>query len=208
MTLPGWAAAVMLAAACSAAQAATVPERAFEAELALLAGNARVLADPHTPPDDRPGLIARIRSTLGSLGLVGRTALQADARREDAFLVRLATLRRRFVHGSPAAFAADARRLAAHYPFDAAPFFIHHPSAVARQRGQAIYEHVCAGCHLHPAPQAPGAPPDLFVMARTDSRTETAARFLRGIHGDRTTALENPFSDAELADLIAYFRTN
>ena len=71
--------------------------------------------------------------------------------------------------------------------------------------GRATYERHCIGCHASPDARAANPAPDLFRMARTAAPDELIVRLLAGIHGDRMTSLENPFSDEEIASLAAYF---
>jgi len=48
---------------------------------------------------------------------------------------------------------------------------------------------------------------NLFEQARGSSFPEFLARMLVGVRGDRVTAIENPFSDREIVELIAYYRS-
>jgi hypothetical protein len=46
---------------------------------------------------------------------------------------------------------------------------------------------------------------NLVEEAKRMPREEFAARLLLGVRGDRSTAYRNPFSDLELASLVAYY---
>ncbi len=195
------------------AVAASEAGRDLRLEVALIAADARMLADPATPPRRREGLAERIRSGLGSLAVTARYAMQAagsqDAQRETQREAQLATaigeLRALFAAGTFPAFSRAADKLAAAYPVGLSYF---QPLTVTPGRlasGRAIYQRYCIGCHASPDPNAANPAPDLFRMAQTEPRDELIERLLAGVHGDRTTSLENPFSDEEIAGLAAYF---
>jgi len=64
-----------------------------------------------------------------------------------------------------------------------------------------------AGCHrVTPATDTSLPARDLFEQARHMARDEFAARLIVGVRGDLTTAYDNPFSDPELAALIASYQ--
>jgi mono/diheme cytochrome c family protein len=182
-------------------------------EVALVAADARVLSDPATPPRRREGLADRIRSSLGSLAITARYALQAagsqgarpDPGRDTQLVAAIGELRALFAAGTLPAFLRAADKLAAAYPVRLSYF---QPLTVTPGRvasGRAIYRRYCIGCHASPDPNAPNPAPDLFGMAKAEPRDELIERLLAGVHGDRTTSLENPFSDEEIASLAAYF---
>lgn len=199
-----WVAAAF-AAATFAAQAAGESDRALRVELALLAGNARDMAEPATPPSRRRALAERIRSSLGSIGMVVRYALQKNPERE-ALLAEVHALRGAFAARDIRGLIAWANRLKAVYPLDLS-YFVAAGAVPWRARlGRNIYDRYCAGCHFPSGSNPPNPAPDLFAMARTQPLDELAARMLGSVHGDRLTTLENPFSDEEIADLIVYLR--
>jgi len=185
------------------AQSAAAADRELGVQLALIAGDASMLVDPATPPQRRVALSARIRSSLGSLGMTARRAAEAEGRANPDLAAGIRALRALFAAGDFAAFLRQAGRLAATYAPDVSYF---EPLAVTPARleaGRSIYRQYCLGCHE--GPRSGGIAPDLFHMARTVPRKEFLARLLGGIYGDRTTGLANPFSDEELASLAAYF---
>ena len=183
--------------------------RDLRLEAALIAADARMLADPATPPGRRAGLAERIRSSLGSLAVTARYAIQAagprDSQRDAQLAAAISELRALFAAGTLPAFSRAADKLAAAYPIALSYF---QPLTVTPGRlasGRAIYRRYCIGCHASPDPNAANPAPDLFRMAKTEPRDELIERLLAGVHGDRTTSLENPFSDEEIASLAAYF---
>ena len=195
------------------ARAAWEAGRDLRLEVALIAADARIMVDPAAPPGRREGLAERIRSSLGSLAITARYALQAqgsqgaqqDVRRDAQLAAAIGALRALFAAGDLPAFSRAAAKLAAAYPVGLSYF---QPLTVTPGRvasGRAIYQRYCIGCHASTDPNAANPAPDLFRMAKTEPPAELIERLLAGVHGDRTTSLENPFSDEEIAGLAAYF---
>jgi mono/diheme cytochrome c family protein len=202
-----WALALFGLGCCLAqpARAASDAGRDLRLEVALIAADARLLADPATPPRRKQGLSERIRSSLGSLAIIARYAAQAGAVQEPQLPEAVADLRARFASGDLPGFAQAAAKVAADHPVDLRYFLPLRTGAPPVHAGRAIYERHCIGCHASPDARAANPAPDLFRMARTATPQELIVRLLAGIHGDRMTSLENPFSDEEIASLAAYF---
>lgn len=201
----GACALVLLGVASSAAALACAAPRDLDLELALIAGDARRLADPAISLQRKEALSERIRSSLGTLPITLRYAVQESGRAEPELAAATPALGALLSAGKLARFSALAARLAAEHPLDLSYF---RPLAITARRleaGRAIYERQCSGCHAHPDPQAALPAPDMFAMARTEPSAEFLVRLLGGIHGDRLTSLENPFPDEAIASLAAYF---
>jgi mono/diheme cytochrome c family protein len=100
---------------------------------------------------------------------------------------------------------AGLRALQDTHPFDARALL---PAEVTPERlrvGEAIHRQACAGCHDAPPADTRLPALNLFEEAKRMPREEFAARLLLGVRGDRSTAYRNPFSDLELAALIATY---
>ena len=187
------------------APGAVAADRRLSVQLALIAGDARMLADPATPPRRHEELSARIRSSLGSIGMTERYAAETAGHTDADLPAETRTLRALFATRNLIAFLRLANRLAAAYPVDTSSF---EPVAVAPSRletGRVIYRQYCLGCHTGTDPGAGARAPDLFSLAHNAPRKEFFARLLGGIYGDRTTSLANPFTDEALASLADYF---
>jgi len=187
------------------ARGAGAAYRELGVQVAMIAGDARMLVNPAAAPPRREALSARIRSNLGSLNMTARRAAEVEGQANPDLATRIRALRALLAAGDFAALSRQANQLAAAYPFDASYF---EPLVVTPARletGRSIYRQYCLGCHYSPESSDGNAAPDLFYMARTVPREEFFARLLGGIYGDRTTSLENPFTDEELASLAAYF---
>jgi len=189
------------------AQGASAAGRDLRLSLALIAGDARMLADPATPPQRKEGLSERIRSSLGSLAITVRYEVQASGRSDPQLAAGAGQLPALFAAGKVEEFARESARLAAAYPLDLSYFQPLAATARRIQAGRAIYRQYCIGCHANPDATAANPAPDLFRLARTEPRAALLARLLGGVHGDRMTSLENPFTDEAIASLAAYFIT-
>lgn len=204
----GWAlitAALLVASAPAGANGEHA--RRLQVELAVMQGDTKLLVDPATPPLRRQGLRQRIRSSLGTLGMLARYAAQEDRGRQPVPTKEIASLRALFAAGNMLAFARRLDRIQAGQPLELSGFLPLTASPARLRTGQSIYQRLCIGCHQNPDRTQPNPAPDLFSMAAVMPHAEFIARMLGGIHGDRTTTLQNPFSDEEIASLTAFFRS-
>lgn len=192
-------AAALLAAAVSPTWAAGEHERRLAAVLVVLAGDARRLTEPAIGERDRSAVRARLHGGLAVLGLLFREAGHAPP-------VEPAALRQLLDAGQPQALASRLGQLTERYPLDLGALHPVAPTPARRQLAQRLHQTYCAGCHDRPDP---GSAMPLYVlqeMAATMPLREFAARLLTSVRGDRMTSLANPFSDDELALLLAHYR--
>lgn len=185
------------ACCCAAVQAAGEYERRLAGELAIMAGDVRRLAHEENGPLERQGLVKRLAGALSSLPLLLRRA-NANPNAVVALRASLATQDWRRLSS---ALADLARR----YPFDARSLLASTPTPEMLRLGASIHQTTCAGCHDAAAGDSLLPAKNLAAQLRTMPRQEFAARLLLSVRGDRTAALRNPFSDFELAALIAYY---
>lgn len=181
-------------------------DRTLRVDVAVLQGDARLLADPATPPIRRTGLKARIASTLGTLEMTARERNNSTPLNQIR-LPAVAALRADFRHGSPQRFLRSATSLATTLPLDTTYFTPLVITPLRAKIGEDIYRKLCIGCHQYTDQHAANPAPNLFAMARSTPSTEFVARMLGGIHGVPRTTLKNPFSDEEIASLMVYFST-
>ena len=209
-----WLAAAVFAAAAFLASAAHADEsaRRFSVQLAIIAGDARLLTQPNLPENRRQGLRTRIASELSTLRLAAREYLVFLGHSDPALLRDVDSLRAAFATARSDAAARRMLRMAAllarRYPLDLAGLHPNHATPQARADGRAIYRTLCMGCHAHPDSGADNPAPDLFREARTLPEREFIARLLGGVRGTPVIALENPLSDQQIAGLAAYLRTS
>lgn len=188
-----------LAAACCCAtvQAAGEHERRLAAELVVMAGDTRRLQSGAGGPLEREGLVKRVNGALSSLPLL--------LRRANGDPLPVVALRAPSARGDWRGLAAELAKLKRHYPFAARALLPVAPTPEMRALGASIHETTCAGCHDAASGDSLLPAKNLALQLKSMPREEFAARLLLGVRGDRTTGLRNPFSDYELAALIAYY---
>lgn len=194
-----WA-AVCWSAATQAGAAGPEHSRRLAAELTVMAGDVRRLQLERPGPQERQGLEKRLAGALAALPLSLRRA-GGDA--GAAVELRVLHERRDWT-----GFGTLLQALRQRHPFDARPFLAVAPTPALTRRGAEIHRTVCAGCHDAPPSDdallpAKRLPDQLASM----SREEFAARLWLGVRGDKATAFANPFSERELAALIAWYAT-
>ncbi len=202
LLLAGFAAAVPLPSAANAAGAA---ERRVAAEILIMKGDARRLAEPVTKPQHRKGLATRLQGALATLPL-----LIAAARDENPGLPAppaglVERLRAALAAGDAGGLEGLLTDLADRYPFRATGLLPPDTRPAAIARVSQIYEDYCAACHAQPdlSPERPAW--NLFDMTAMFPPREMAARLVVGVKGENLMALENPLTDAEISGLLALF---
>ena len=177
------------------------------AELLVITADVRKLKDASLSKKQRVGLAARINGGLAGLPLMMRLADQERLRQTEGRGTIVGRLRSSLQKNELAAFLATAAILIEHYPFRATGILPLKSSPTRVRRGKNIHEEHCAGCHDAPDLDVERPAFNLFRQARTITQFEFAARLVIGVRGDRTTGIDNPFSDEELAALFAYYRS-
>ncbi len=180
-------------------------ERRLRVEIAILHGDTKILIDPATPPLRRQGVRQRIRSSLGTLGMLARYAVQEGRPPPPGLRKQVADLRALFASKNIRAFARRLDQLKSSQPLDISDFLPLTATPLRLRTGQSIYQSLCMGCHQNPDPTQPNPAPNLFSMAALMPRDEFVARMLGGIQGVHLTTLQNPFSDEEIASMTAFF---
>lgn len=185
---------------CAAAvQAGNDTERRLAAELVVMSGDVRILIAGKSGPQERKGLILRLQGGLSSLPLLLRRAGSSPE--------LVAAMRTDLARENWRTLAASLESLMRRHRFNATRLLSQRPTPKALALGAAIHRDTCATCHdvdwgdtLLPAKILSA---QLAIMPRE----EFAARIWLGVRGTRETAYANPFSDDELAALIAYYST-
>lgn len=185
------------ACCCAAVLAAGEHERRLAAELVVMAGDTRRLMANEGGPLERDGLVKRVNGALSSLPLLLR---RASGDPMSVIAMRASTSRGDW-RGLAAALATLKRR----YPFDARSLLATEPTPEMLALGASIHRATCAGCHDVASGDSLLPAKNLAAQLKAMSREEFAARLLLGVRGDRMTGLRNPFSDFELAALIAHY---
>jgi mono/diheme cytochrome c family protein len=174
-------------------------EQRLAAEIMIMAGDARRLVQEVVPPLERSGLEQRLAGGIASLPLTLRRIggdistlsdlrLMASQRDWQTMLERLNDLQHR-------------------YPFDARRLLTAAPTREVVALGASIHRSTCAGCHESPGTADQLLPAkNLAAQMQSMPAAEFAARLWLGVRGTHETAYANPFSEAELAALIAWYR--
>ncbi len=176
------------------------------AELVVLQGDLERLRRESLPAPWRRGLEARIRGSLALLPLLLRLADQERGR--TPLVVTSAGLAGLLERRGLAALGGRLDDLAARYPFPATGILPAEPTPRRLATARRLHRELCAGCHAGAGPPEGIERPalDLFRQARSMSPREFAARLVTGVRGDAVTGIDNPFTDEELAALVAYYR--
>ncbi len=169
------------------------------AEIAILAGDARRLIQETLPPLERTGLEQRLAGGLASLPVALRRA------GGDASVVP--PLRTAVGQRDWPTVRTQLNALQRRHPFATAQLLGAAPTRDALALGESIHRSTCAGCHDTPANDDRLLPAkNLAIQMHSMPPEEFAARLWLGVRGDRRSALANPFSAAELAALIVWYR--
>jgi len=174
------------------------------AELQVLIGDLGRLEQPALPEKQVRGLKARIRGTLAALPLLLRLADQEQGR--APIPMSAGKLVESFGAGPDAGLQRRLRMLAERYPFRGTGIL---PASASPRRlslARELHQTLCAACHDTPDLDRERPAFNLFLQARSMPLREFAARMLVGIRGDAVTGVDNPFTDEELAALIAFYR--
>lgn len=179
-------------------------QRRFAVELALLAGDSRLLVEENLSAEKRQWIEGRITSSLNILPLLARYYLQEAGLDENSPLDQVEDLKRHPI-GSDTLFKAAgamSQRFPIRFPVD-----LKQPlDSLTRYQTVSDYQQLCLGCHIAPAPDASVVIGNFGAFARSMPDDEWLARLLGGLRGDSYTAYENPFSDAEISGFYRYIR--
>lgn len=177
------------------------PVRLAAAEILVMAGDARRLAEEPLPPLHQRGLRDRLLGAASGLPLLLRLAGQPpepgamEALRAAIAADDLVTLRR------------DLEALAARVPLDTAGVLPADHRPRARRLARALHDGLCASCHDgQPADTDDLLPAeDLFQAARAMPLREFTARLMIGVRGDTLTGFAQPLTDSDLAALLGFY---
>lgn len=162
-----------------------------------MAGDVRRLAAGEGGPREREGLVMRLDGALSSLPLMLR---RANADPKPVVVLRASLVRRDW-----RAVAAGLAALRRQHCFDARPLLSGAATPEMLALGASIHQTTCAVCHDAATADTLLPAKNLATQLKTMPREEFAARLLLGVRGDRTTSLRNPFSELELAALLAWY---
>jgi cytochrome c553 len=175
-------------------------------ELLVITGDARRLAEESPRELHRKGLADRIRGGLSGLDLMLRLADEEQGKEARSYASEVIALREALTANDLAALRALASDLLTAHPFRASGILPARATPERLERGKALHEELCAGCHDTPDTQVERPAYNLYEEARSLPALEFAARMTLGVRGDRVTGIDNPLSDEQIASLIAWYR--
>lgn len=181
----------------TAARAEDAHQRRVAAELVVIGGDLRRLIHEPVGPRERQGLEQRLAGALSSLPLA--------LRRGGADAAPVGELRMAVKQRDWRAMATGVEMLKRRHPFDARRLLGAEPTPAVLALGASIHKTTCASCHDAPWGDVLLPARNLATQLKSMPAEEFAARLLLGVRGDKTTALANPFSEGELAALIAWY---
>lgn len=168
------------------------------AELLVLAGDARRLANDPIGAQERAGLNDRLKGALAYLPLLLRRA------GGDAQVV--ASLREMLARNDLQQFGRIAKGIALRYRFMPG-WMSRKPDRDLIARGAELHREFCSACHEAGWGDIRLPAKQLKRLASVQSGEEFGARLWLGVRGTREVAYANPFDDEELAALFVYYRS-
>lgn len=193
----GWVLACSSATAQPSAYGDDHPRR-LAAELVVMTGDVRRLVTEQQGPLEKMGLEKRLAGALSSLPLLLRRAGENHA--------DVGNLRKLLAKRDWAALSKSLGALKQRHPFDAHMLTDVKATPSLLDLGATIHKTTCGACHDLPGDTDTLLPAkNLSAQLRSMSRGEFAARLLLGIRGNKSTALANPYTESELAALIAWY---
>lgn len=176
------------------------------ANLTVLTGDIKMLEKPDLDRRHEKGLADRIRGQLSNLSLLLRLADAESGQPTRDYSANIAAI----------SYALDSRQLSLafppldelqeKFPFEVVGLLSSWRNPESRKLGRAIHEKYCAGCHDDPDLEVERPAYNLLAQGVAQPAEEFAARMVIGIRGDRMVGGDNPFTDAELSALIAFYR--
>ena len=171
-------------------------------ELLVLLGDIDRLQRMDPDVQQARGLHDRIAGMLSGLPLLLRLADQETERVNTASDIQ--RLRSLLVDRQWALLAEAVAALSSRYPLQSNTFLTQ-VSPVRLRSALHHHQSLCAACHDFPHQQSERPPFNLYQQAKQLPKVEFTARMLVGIRGDVMSGLGNPFTDEEIAALIALY---
>lgn len=187
-------------------------QRRFTVELALVAGDSRLLAEQNDASSNKISkqkqqwIQSRLISSVNQLPLLARYFQQEKGTSTPSLLKQLQALKQQL--NNPTALRQQSLSLSKQYPVIFSLSLPQPLTAKTRKTVISRYNRLCLGCHFGPAGEKSVVIGDLASFARSMDNSEWLARLIGGLHGDAYTGLENPFSDQDIAQLFGYIRSN
>ncbi|MBC8212208.1 MAG: hypothetical protein H8E21_14190 [Gammaproteobacteria bacterium] len=181
-------------------------QRQFSVELALLAGDSRLLIEGGLSDQKRAWIEQRVQGQLNILPLLARYYLQHSGGVDNHLPGQLRELQHLRHH--PSQLHQQALALSQLYPVDLAFDLSRSLKPAALQAVTELYNSLCLGCHVLPSAEKSVIKGTLSQFSRSMNQQEWLARLFGGLHGDAYTSYQNPFSDPQIGAFFIYIRNH
>ncbi|MCW8920383.1 MAG: hypothetical protein OQK68_02795, partial [Sedimenticola sp.] len=179
-------------------------QRRFSVEVALLAGDNRLLLEDGLSSEKRQWIEGRITSSKNVLPLLTRYYVQESGFEGPSLFQQVEALSR-YPVGSHALQRA-VMEMRERFPVQFAVDLNKPLDSLSKRQVKSDYEEMCLGCHITTAQERSVVIGEFGAFARSMTDDEWLARLLGGLRGDSYTALENPFTDTEITRFFRYIR--
>ncbi|MFK5913711.1 MAG: hypothetical protein QM484_04980 [Woeseiaceae bacterium] len=180
-------------------------QRRFTVELALVAGDSRLLAFVKLSKEKRRWIKNRITGAINVLPLLARYSFQESGQTNPELVIKLHDLKKLLDAPEKKLYKA-AQSLANKYQITFPLVLLQKLNSTSKNQIAKRYKKLCFGCHDVPSLESSVVIGGFASFSRSMSQEEWLARLLGGLHGDAYTGFENPFSDREVAMLFSYIR--
>jgi len=180
--------------------------RIAASELLIVSADIQRLSGNQYTDIQKQGLAERIAGGLAGLEILLRLADQEKGSGTSQYGAIIRHLRGQIARNEYSAAVETLVPLLKSHPLRAPGITTAQPTGQAIDQARAHHEELCAGCHDDPELDTNRPAYNLYSEVRKMQLAEFTARMIIGIRGDRITGITNPFTDAELAALIAFYR--
>lgn len=175
--------------------------RRIAAELAVIAGDLRLLQSKQLSAQHATGLHERIKGGLSGLDILARLADQEQNQPPTSRHTLLKTLRSQLGSGSLSAMEPVIANLIKQYPLELPTIKVKDTTSFKK-----LHKELCAACHDTPNLNTTRPAYNLSTQTTSTDPVEMFARMLVGVRGDRITGIDNPLSDVQIIGLLTYYQ--
>jgi hypothetical protein len=179
-------------------------QRRFSVEIAIAAGDSRLLSNGSLSPGKHQWIQQRVTAAINILPLLARYFHQERGIQDQQLDEKLKQLS--LFADNPQKLYPQLIKLSRQYPINFPLIVPQKLDSLSLKNTTNLYNSLCLGCHLGVESDNSVVSGKLSSFAKTMDPDEWLARLLAGLHGDTYTRLENPFSDQQIAMLFSYTR--
>ena len=179
-------------------------QRRFAVEIAIAAGDSRLLRNGNLSPGKYQWIQQRVTAAINILPLLARYFQQERGIQDQQLDKKLKQLS--LIVDNPQKLHPQLIKLSHQYRLNFPLIVPQKLDSLTIKNTTKLYNNLCLGCHLGVENDDSVVSGKLSSFAKTMDPGEWLARLLAGLHGDAYTRLENPFSDQQIALLFSYTR--